>query len=89
MPSRVTVTLTDGRAFTRALADYPGFRTRPQTWEDAVAKFTMLAEQRTTDSARADIVAAVRDLDHISVVELTHLLRCLVRPTRRAARQPA
>jgi 2-methylcitrate dehydratase len=89
MPSRVTVTLTDGRAFTRALADYPGFRTRPQTWDDAVAKFTMLAEQRTTDSARADIVAAVRDLDHISVVELTHLLRCLVRPTRRAARQPA
>jgi 2-methylcitrate dehydratase len=89
MPSRVTVTLSDGRILARALADYPGFRTRPQTWEDAVSKFTTLAGPRTTDPARADIVAAVRDLDHITVSELTRLLRCLVAPTRRAARQPA
>jgi 2-methylcitrate dehydratase len=74
MPSRVTVILTDGRILTRTCSDYPGFRTSPQSWEDAVSKFTTLAEPRVSHSVRADIVAAVRDLDQITVAELTRSL---------------
>ena len=74
MPSRVTVTLTDGRVLTLALSDYPGFRTRPQTWEAAVAKFTTLAASHVADTVLAEIASAVGELEHITVAELTRLL---------------
>jgi 2-methylcitrate dehydratase len=74
MPSRVTVTLRDGRIFTLALTDYPGFHTRPQTWADAVGKFTTLAPSGVDEPALAQIVSAVHDLEHIKVAELTRLL---------------
>ena len=80
MPSRVTVMLTDGRVVTRAVSDYPGFRTRPQSWEDAESKFTALAESHCSHGVRADIVAAVRELDHITVAELADSLRYLKVP---------
>jgi 2-methylcitrate dehydratase len=85
MPSRVTVTLADGRIVTRALCDYPGFRTRPQSWDDAVAKFTTLTASRIPESARDDVVHAVRDLDHIAVGELTRLLGDLPLPAIQAS----
>jgi 2-methylcitrate dehydratase len=68
------VTLTDGRVLTLALSDYPGFRTRPQTWEAAVAKFTTLAGSPMADTVLAEIASAVRELEHITVAELTRLL---------------
>ena len=89
MPARVTVTLTDGRILTRTVFDYPGFRTRPLSWEDAVAKFTALAEPHASHSVRADIVAAIHDLEQITVAELTRSLSQLKVSTRRAALQSA
>ena len=89
MPARITVTLTDGRILTRTLFDYPGFRTRPQSWEGAVSKFTALAEPHASESVRADIVAAIHDLDQITVAELTRSLRHLKVPARRTALQSA
>lgn len=89
MPSRVTVTLADGRILTRTLCDYPGFRTRPQSWEDAVAKFTALTEPHASHNVRADIVAAVRELDRITVAELTRSLSHLKAPTPRTALRSA
>jgi 2-methylcitrate dehydratase len=74
MPSRVTVTLTGGRVLTLELFDYPGFHTRPQTWEAAVAKFMTLGASHTTDAMLAEIASAVRELEHITVAELTRLL---------------
>ena len=89
LPSAVTVTLRDGRVFTRALADYPGFHTLPATWNDAVAKFTALAGPCTGDAVLSEITAAVRELDQISVAELTRLLGALAPPARRPLRQSA
>lgn len=40
MPCRITVTLKDGSVFSREQEDYPGFLTRPLSWQDAVRKFT-------------------------------------------------
>lgn len=82
MPSRVTVTLTDGRVLTRALSDYPGFWTRPQTWDEALAKFTMLAAPHSSASVLSEIAAAIFETEHIKVAELTRLLRNLGTPKR-------
>jgi 2-methylcitrate dehydratase len=81
MPSRVTVTLSDGRVLTRALSDYPGFWTRPQTWDEAVAKFTMLAEPRVAAHMVGEIANAIRETEHITVAELTQSLRNLRPPS--------
>jgi 2-methylcitrate dehydratase len=74
MPSRVTVTLTDRRVLTLALSDYPGFRTRPQTWEATFAKFSTLGASHTTEIVLAEIASAVHELEHITVADLTRLL---------------
>jgi 2-methylcitrate dehydratase len=87
LPSRVTVTLTDGRVLTRALSDYAGSGSRPLTWDDAVSKFNALSAPRTTTTARADIAGAVRDLEHIAVADLTRLLGELRAPALRAVAQ--
>jgi 2-methylcitrate dehydratase len=89
MPSRVTVTLTGGRVFTLALSDYPGFRTRPQTWEDAVAKFRTLGASRAADTALTEIASAVHNLEHITVADLTRLLGNLGTPARSGALEAA
>jgi 2-methylcitrate dehydratase len=81
MPSRVTVTLSDGRVLTRALSDYPGFWTRPQTWDEAVAKFTMLAEPRVAAPMVGEIANAIRETEHITVAELMQSLRNLRPPS--------
>jgi 2-methylcitrate dehydratase len=89
MPSRVTVTLTDGRVLTRALLDYPGFRSRPQTWSDAVDKFMVLSAPYAAESVLSSIVTAVNNMENIRVAELTRLLRDLGAPASAAARDAA
>jgi len=89
MPSRVTVKLTDGRVLTRALSDYPGFWTRPQTWDEAVAKFTMLAEPHVAAPVLTEIASAVFEIDHIAVAELTRLLRGLGNPAQAGVAEAA
>jgi 2-methylcitrate dehydratase len=74
MPARVTVSLRDGRVLRRALSDYPGFFTRPPTWDNAVSKFTNLAEPHAAPNAIAEIANAVADLEDVAVSDLTRLL---------------
>ena len=74
MPARVTVTLNDGRVLTKERYDYPGFRTRPHTWEDAVRKFRMLAAPHVNEMVITNLAGAVRDIEHIAVAELTYWL---------------
>jgi 2-methylcitrate dehydratase len=54
--------------------DYPGFPTRPFTWEDIDAKFDKLAAGRADDGLRRDIKAAVVALESIQVKDLMKLL---------------
>jgi len=71
---RLTVTLTDGRFFTREKTDYEGFHTRPMSWDRVIEKFVGLAEHAVSPSRRDEIVDAVRRLDEIAVKDLTGLL---------------
>lgn len=71
---KLTVTLADGRFFTREKVDYEGFHTRPMSWERVVEKFAGLAEKALPPSRRDEIVDAVQRLDGIAVRDLTSLL---------------
>jgi len=71
---RITVTLTDGRFFTKEKVDYEGFHTRPMSWERVTEKFMGLAEEAFESSRRSEIVDAVKRLDGIAVKDLMTLL---------------
>jgi len=74
MPSRVTITLRDGRRVTKEKQDYEGFRTRPMSWERAVEKFERLTAPYTKQSLCREIIHAVSHLETIQASDLTKLL---------------
>lgn len=71
---KITVTMKDGRFFTKEKTDYEGFHTRPMSWEPVIRKFEELAEDAVESSRRWEIVDAVRRLDEIAVRDLMALL---------------
>jgi len=71
---RVTVTLKDGREFRREKRDYEGFHTRPMGWERVEEKFHALSREALPPGRRDAIVKAVRQLEHLTVLEFTSLL---------------
>jgi 2-methylcitrate dehydratase len=73
--SRVTVQLKSGQSFSHEVSDYPGFPTRPFTWEEISAKFDKLVTGHVGDQLSRDIKNAVRSLEYIQVSDLTKLLR--------------
>jgi 2-methylcitrate dehydratase len=72
--SRVTVRLAGGKSYSHEVKDYPGFPTRPFTWEQIGAKFDKLVGNRANAGLRNDIKAAVSSLESIRVKELMKLL---------------
>lgn len=83
MPCRVTIFLRDGTSLTRECPDYPGFLTRPMTWEQATKKFDRLAAAYTTSDLRRSLKDAIRQLDSIEVSDFTRLLGEVRRPGTR------
>ena len=81
MPSRLTITL-NGRVLTKEVHDYPGFITRPMSWEMAFEKFEKVASALATNQAQRSIADAVKHLECLRVRDLTRLLGDLENPTR-------
>jgi 2-methylcitrate dehydratase len=73
--SRVTAQLKSGQSFSHEVSDYPGFPTRPFTWEEISAKFDKLVTGHVGAQLSRDIKDAVRSLEYIQVSDLTKLLR--------------
>ncbi len=71
---KITVTLKDGRFYTKEKVDYEGFHTRPMSWERVEEKFEVLTDDRIETSLRREIVDAVKRLDGIAVKDLAMLL---------------
>ncbi|HLI85279.1 MAG TPA: MmgE/PrpD family protein [Bryobacteraceae bacterium] len=74
MPCRITIHLRGGRKLVKEMRDYPGFFTRPMTWEMAFSKFERLSEPYTTASERGAIADAVFNLENTSAPDLARLL---------------
>jgi hypothetical protein len=81
VPSRVTVRLKGGKSYSHEVKDYPGFPTRPFTWEEIGAKFEKLAGDRAEQGLRKDIkVASLESIQGEGIDETArtgpgHLLR--------------
>ncbi len=73
-PSRVTVRLRSGKSCTQEVNDYPGFATRPFTWDEVVAKLHELTAGRADGGLCKEIAAAVQSLESIRVSELMRVL---------------
>jgi 2-methylcitrate dehydratase len=73
-PSRVTVRLSNGKSYTQEVSDYPGFATRPFSWDNIMVKLDDLASDHTDKVLRKEIAAAVRSLECIRVKDLMSLL---------------
>ncbi|HEU5226895.1 MAG TPA: MmgE/PrpD family protein [Ktedonobacteraceae bacterium] len=74
MPSRIQITLKDGRTLRIEKRDYAGFYTRPMSWEEAVAKFERIAAPFTDAEQRASIIETVVHLETKTVEQLTTVL---------------
>jgi 2-methylcitrate dehydratase len=85
MPSRVTVTLRDGRDFSLERRDYLGFRTSPMSWEDVRSKFMALGAPHADPETLSGIASAVKDIESVAVRDLTHLLAAVHAPARSSA----
>jgi 2-methylcitrate dehydratase len=74
MPSRIRITLNDGRVLTGEKRDYEGFLTRPMGWNTITKKFEQLTQARISPQLGREIEDAVANLENIRVSELTNLL---------------
>jgi 2-methylcitrate dehydratase len=74
-PSRMTIRLKSGQSFSHEVSNYPGFPTRPFTWDQISAKFDKLAAGHLGAQLRRDIKDTVRSLEDVQVSDLTKLLR--------------
>jgi len=74
MPCHVTITLDDGRRYSKEVIDYTGPGTPALSWDLIRQKFDELSEPHTTPSLRREIAAAVQHLEGIQVADLMTLL---------------
>jgi 2-methylcitrate dehydratase len=82
LPCRLHITLTDGRRYDLEIADYPGFYTRPMSWQEALEKFERLAAPATDEALRRAIAETVLHLEEVPIRELTGLLARVAAPAR-------
>jgi 2-methylcitrate dehydratase len=86
MPARVAITLKDGRTLSRENREYPGLNGPPLTWKQVLHKFEKLSSGRVEVEQCRNLAEAVRNLESISVSDLTALLvtvgRADASPTR-------
>jgi pimeloyl-ACP methyl ester carboxylesterase len=73
-PSRVTVRLKNGQSCSQEVSDYPGFASRPFTWNDIDAKFDRLAAGHVSGQLGQAIKHAVRSLENTRTSDLMKLL---------------
>ena len=74
MPSRIRMTLNDGRVLTKEKRDYEGFLTRPMGWNTVSRKFEQLTLKRIPAQLQQVIEDTVANLENIQLSELTGLL---------------
>jgi 2-methylcitrate dehydratase len=74
LSSKVTVRLEGDKSYSHEVKDFPGFYTRPFTWQAIEAKFDRLVGHRADESLRKEIKAAVASLESLQVKNLMKLL---------------
>lgn len=71
---RVSIALSNGRAYSAEKADYEGFTTNPMSWERVREKFDQLSAPFADARLMDEIAEAVAELERTELSELTALL---------------
>ena len=74
VPCRVVITLYDGRVLVREVTSYPGFYSRPLSWDAAVVRFERLSGAGMPTQRLRQIESAVAGLEYLRVRDLAALL---------------
>ena len=74
MKAKVEIVLKNGEKLTCEKDDYPGFHTRPLTWEDVIEKFRLLASDVIPGDQQEKVINIVQELDTHSMEDLVDLL---------------
>jgi len=74
MKGKVEIVLKNGEKLTCEKDDYPGFHTRPLTWEDVIEKFRLLASDVIPGDQQEKVINIVQELDTHSMEDLVDLL---------------
>ncbi|MGH9558326.1 MAG: MmgE/PrpD family protein [Bryobacteraceae bacterium] len=82
MPCQIRIALRDGHTLMEERRDYPGFVSRPMSWDMASGKFNKLAARYATAERRKAIAGAIADLENIRVRDLINVLSSVHAPTR-------
>ena len=69
MKAKVEIVLKDGNSYVYEAADYPGFHTRPFSWEDSIQKFKRLATGVINEQQTETLIDTVRQLDGLKDLE--------------------
>lgn len=63
MKTTVKITLADGRSLEREQDDYPGFFTRPFSWEQTIEKFRRLTAGKLSGEQQQSLIHIIQTLD--------------------------
>jgi 2-methylcitrate dehydratase len=74
MKAKVQISLKNGESFFSKKDDYPGFYTRPFTWEQVISKFERLSSEKINHDRRQAIINVVKHLDTHDTSDLINLL---------------
>jgi len=74
MRSKVEIIFNDGHKISSEMDDYPGFNTRPLSWEQVTAKFRKLTADSISEHHKDQVIATVRELENKNMQELLQLV---------------
>ncbi|MEI6947665.1 MmgE/PrpD family protein [Paraflavisolibacter sp. H34] len=77
---KVTIRFRNGREITEEKEDYPGFFTRPFSWEEVAGRFRNLSAPFLDSDHQQRIIDVIADLEHKEIRELTGLLAAVPAP---------
>jgi len=74
MMAEVIVELSDGTTIELEVHDYPGFNTRPLSWEEVTEKFRRLASETTSEETQDQIIGLIKNLERENTRALIELI---------------
>jgi 2-methylcitrate dehydratase len=74
MKTKVEITLNNGKSFTQEQDDYPGFFTRPFTWQQTIDKFRRLSAPAVNNDRLNKIIEVVSNLEDQKINSLIDLI---------------
>ena len=77
MKAKAEILFNDGRTITQETDDYPGFHTRPYTWEQTIDKFKKLSQPINSSEKQNEMIDTIEQLEMRDLQQLLQLLAAI------------